>query len=77
MKKAIHLSSALDMLNKGQRVDLSVVSLKGRILTCPDVISLRYDHYAGTRTIKFVRSGQKRTIHDVLIVGINDFDVFL
>ena len=38
---------------------------------------LSYDIYAGTRTIKSMRSGEKRTIHDVQIIALNDFDVFL
>ncbi|MDE6317206.1 MAG: hypothetical protein K2L73_02265 [Muribaculaceae bacterium] len=77
MKKAIHISQALAMLNHGERVNLIVVSSKGKLLFFDDVISLSYDTYKGTRSIKFVRSGQIRTIHDVCIVGINDFEVFL
>ena len=77
MTKAIHLSQALAMLNNGQRVNLRVVNLKGQIMEWDDVISLRYDHYKGTRSIKFPRSGQIRTIHDVCIIGIDDFEVFL
>ena len=77
MKKAIHITQALAMLNRGTPVDLRVVTGKGTILSCEKVISLRYDHYAGTRTIKFTRSGQIRTIHDVCIIGIDDFDVYL
>lgn len=77
MDKSIHISQALAMLNSGQRVSLMVVTTKGKINTYEDVISLSYDHYVGTRSIKFLRSGQIRTIHDVLIVGIDDFEVFL
>lgn len=77
MSNAIHMSQALAMLNNGQRVSLRVVTTKGKILECEDVVSLRYDWYQGTRSIKFVRSGQIRTIRDACIIGINDFDVFL
>ncbi|MDE5988962.1 MAG: hypothetical protein K2H17_06155 [Duncaniella sp.] len=77
MKKAIHISQALAMLNNGQRVSLHVVTVKGKLMEWQDVISLSYDRYKGTRSIKFVRSGEIRTIHDVCIVGIDDFDVFL
>lgn len=77
MKKAIHISQALAMLNSGERVSLRVVSVKGKILSWEDVISLSFDRYKGTRSIKFVRSGQIRTIHDVCIIGIDDFDVYL
>lgn len=77
MKKAIHLSQALAMLNKGERVSIRIITVKGKLMECEDVISLSYDRYKGTRSIKFMRSGQIRTIHDVCIVGINDFDVYL
>ena len=42
-----------------------------------NVVSLRYDYYAGTRTIKILHNGRKRTIHDVCIIAIDDFEVFL
>lgn len=74
---AIHISQALAMLNNGRRVTLRVVSTKGKFIECEDVVSLRYDRYKGTRSIKFLRSGAIRTIHDVCIVGIDDFDVYL
>lgn len=77
MKKAIHISQALAMLNHGERVALKVISVKGKLMECHDVISLSYDRYKGTRSIKFVRSGEIRMIHDVCIVGIDDFDVYL
>lgn len=77
MKKALHISQALAMLNSGQRVSLSVITVKGKLMKCEDVISLSYDRYKGTRSIKFVRSGEIRTIHDVCIVGIDDFNVYL
>lgn len=77
MKKALHISQALAMLNHGQRVSLSVITVKGKLMVYEDIISLSYDRYKGTRSIKFVRSGEIRTIHDVCIVGIDDFDVFL
>lgn len=77
MRDAIHISQARKMLDSGQKVDLYVVRKNGTLLEAKDVVSLRYDFYAGTRTIKFLRSGKKRTIRDCLIIGINDFDVFL
>ena len=77
MKKAIHMSQALAMLGNGERVSLRVVSVKGKLMEWNDVISLSFDRYKGTRSIKFLRSGKIRTIHDVCIVGIDDFDVYL
>jgi hypothetical protein len=77
MRSALHISQARKMLDSGQKVDLYVVKKNGTILEAKEVVSLRYDFYAGTRTIKFLRSGKKRTIRDCLIIGINDFDVYL
>lgn len=77
MKKAIHISQALAMLNSGNRVSLRIITTKGKLMVADDVVSLSYDRYKGTRSIKFMRSGQIRTIHDVCIVGIDDFEVFL
>lgn len=77
MNKAIHISQALAMLNSGSRVSLRIITTKGKLMVADDVVSLSYDRYKGTRSIKFMRSGQIRTIHDVGIVGIDDFEVFL
>ncbi len=65
------------MLDSGRPVSLSYVKKNGQIMNVDNVVSLRYDYYAGTRTIKLLRNGQKRTIHDVCIISIDDFEVFL
>lgn len=75
--QALHLTQALAMLNAGSPVSLRVVTARGRIMPADNVISLSYDRYKGTRSIKFLRSGKIRTIHDVCIIAINDFDVYL
>lgn len=77
-RRAIHISQARKMLDHGEPVDLTVVKLKDGSLTLfKKVVSLRYDYYKGTRTIKSLISHQIRTIHDVCIIAINDFEVFL
>ena len=75
--QALHLTQALAMLYAGSPVSLRVVTARGRIMPADNVISLSYDRYKGTRSIKFLRSGKIRTIHDVCIIAINDFDVYL
>ncbi|MYM13731.1 hypothetical protein [Muribaculum intestinale] len=77
MSNTIHISQARKMLDSGQRVSLVAVKKNGSLLTADDVISLHYDFYSGTRTIKFLRSGQKRLIRDCCLIRINDFEVFL
>lgn len=77
-KKGLHISQARKMLEHGQPVDLTVVRLKnGALIRYDNAVSLRYDYYKGTRTIKLLNSGEIRTVHDVCIIGIDDFEVFL
>lgn len=77
MNSAIHISTARKMLDAGQPVTLIYVKKNGQIMTAKNVVSLRYDFYSGMRTIKLLHNGRKISIHDVCIIGINDFDVFL
>lgn len=77
MNSAIHISQARQILDSGKPVSIAVVKKNGQIMTADNVVSLRYDYYSGTRTIKFLRSGEKRTIRDACLISINDFDVFL
>lgn len=77
MNSAIHISVARRMLDAGQPVSLTYVKKNGQIITLKNAVSLRYDFYTGMRTIKLLHNGQKKSIHDVCITGINDFEVFL
>ena len=75
--QSIHISQARRILDKGKPVNLRVVTSKGTVMEADNVVSLRYDYYGGTRTIKWLASGQIRTIRDVCIIGLNDFEVYL
>lgn len=77
MNNAIHISTARKMMDSGQPFSLTYVKKNGQIFSAKNVVSLRYDFYSGVRTIKMLHNGQKRSIHDVCIIGIDDFDVFL
>ncbi|MGN0238276.1 MAG: hypothetical protein ACI4AK_09385 [Lepagella sp.] len=77
MTKYLHISQARAMLDSGEPVTLVYCKQNGAVITAENVVSLRYDFYTGMRTIKFLRNGQIRSIHDCLILGINDFEVFL
>lgn len=77
MNSAVHISTARKMLDTGQPVSITYVKKNGQILKAQNVVSLRYDFYTGMRTIKLLHNGQKKSIHDVCIIGINDFEVFL
>lgn len=77
MRQSLHISQVRRILDRGDRVSLLIVKKNGSLMRAVDVVSLSYDIYAGTRTIKYMRSGEKRTIHDVQIIAINDYDVFI
>lgn len=80
MRQSLHINLARKLLDKGQPVTMTVVKKDGSLLEVTKdnpVVSLSYDVYTGLRTVKFLRSGQKRTIRDCMIVAIDDFDVFL
>lgn len=80
MRSSIHINEARKILDKGDPVRMSVVKKDGSILDITDenpVVSLSYDFHTGLRTVKFLRSGAKRTIRDCMIIAINDYDVFL
>ena len=77
MNDAVHITTARAMLDRGEPVKLRYVKRNGSVIDMEDAVSLRYDFYKGTRTVKFLRSGEKRTIRDVCIIGINDMEVFL
>lgn len=75
--QAIHITTAQQMMLRPDPVDLIVWKSDGSLLSYPNVISLKYDFYAGTRRIKFLSSGQIRTVRDVTIAKINGLEVFL
>lgn len=75
---ALHISQVRKMLDTGKPVDLRIVKLKdGSVYEAKDAVSLTYDYYKGTRTIKCLRSNRKMTIHDVCIIGANEYEVFI
>lgn len=77
MNDAVHITTARAMLDRGEPVKLRYVKRNGSVIVMEQTVSLRYDFYKGTRTVKLLRSGEKRTIRDVCIIGINDMEVFL
>lgn len=74
---SIHITDARRILDKGQPVSLTVIKKDGSLMEVADAVSLRYNFRAGTRTIKLLASRQLRTIRDVMIIRINDLEVYL
>lgn len=80
MHSAIHINEARKILDRGDPVTMVITKKDGSLLHITrdnPAVSLSYDVYTGLRTIKFLRSGQKRTVRDCLILSVNDFDIFL
>lgn len=77
MARSVHITTARQMLNSGDPVDISVWRSDGSILELRNVISLRYSFYGGWRNIKLLQSGQMRKIRDCCIFRVNGLEVFL
>lgn len=77
MARSVHITTARQMLNSGDPVDITVWKSDGSILELRNVISLRYSFYGGWRNIKLLQSGQMRKIRDCCIFRINNLEVFL
>lgn len=75
---SIHITTARRILDSGKPVSLTFVKkTNGAVVTMDSAVSIKYDFNSGRRIMKNLRNGQKRTIYDVLIIGLDDFDVFL
>lgn len=77
MQNSIHISTALHMLSAPEPVDLTVVTKSGEVRTYKRVVGLKPQHYAGSRNIKFLESGEIRKIRDCLILAVNGLEVFM
>lgn len=74
---ALHISAVREMLSRGETVSLKVLTAKGETRVYEDCVSLRYNHRAGCRNIKLLRSGEIRKIKDILIVECNGLEVYI
>ena len=77
MAHSVHITTARQMLNSGDTVDISVWKSDGSILELHNVISLRYNFYGGWRNVKILSSGEMRKIRDCCIFRVNGLEVFL
>ena len=77
MPKAVHLTTAQQMLQMPDPVDLTVLNKDGQLLCLNNCIGLKYTPYTGTRRVKMLNSGQIRQIRDCLIIEINGMPVFM
>ncbi len=77
MARSVHISTARQMLNSGDPVDISVWKSDGSILNLSNAVSLRYSYYGGWRNMKLLNSGEMRRVRDACIFAINGLEVFL
>ena len=77
MAHSVHITTARQMLNSGDPVDISVWKSDGSILELHNVISLRYNFYVGWRNVKILSSGEMRRVRYCCIFRINGLTVFL
>lgn len=77
MPQPIHISTARKILSAPEPVDLEFWTAKGEIQKFHGCVSLKQNHYAGTRNIKILASGQIRRVRDCCIFRINGCEVFL
>ena len=75
----IHLSTARKIMQHGE-FSLSWLTQSGEQRHADRAVSLKYDFATGTRTIKILFDDQPpkiKRIRDVLIIGINDVEVYV
>lgn len=75
--KSIHISTAREIINAGDPVDISVWKKGGAVMHLENVVSLRYSFYGGWRDVRLLSSGQTRRIRDCCIFMVNGLEVFL
>lgn len=74
---SIHISTARLILNRPDPVDIQLWTRSGEIQSWQRCISIRYDHYKGTRKFKNLGSGQIRQCRECCIFNLNGMEVFL
>ena len=75
--QAIHLKQALQMLNSGRPVTLRVLTATGELHVYEQCVGLAHPPKRPWRNVRLRQSGQIRKIRDILIIGIDDFEVFI
>lgn len=74
---AIHISTARLMLNRPEPVDIRLWTRTGEIQEWRRCISIKYDHYKGTRKFKLLDSNQIRQMRECCLFELNGMEVFL
>ena len=75
--QSIHISTARLILNRPEPVDIRLWTRSGEIQTWHRCISIKYDHYKGTRKFKLLDSNQIRQMRESCLFELNGMEVFL
>ena len=75
--QSIHISTARLMLNRPDPVDIRLWTRSGEIQEWRRCISIKYDHYKGTRKMKLLDSGQIRQMRECCLFELNGMEVYL
>ncbi|MCC8120351.1 MAG: hypothetical protein LIP09_16650 [Bacteroidales bacterium] len=77
MARSVHISTARQMLNSGDPIDISAWKVNGSIMYLTNAVSLRYNCYVECRNVKLLSSDEMRRIRDVSIFSINGLELIL
>ena len=75
--QSIHISTARLILNRPEPVDIRLWTRSGEIQTWQRCISIKYDHYKGTRKFKLLDSNQIRQMRECCLFELNGMEVLL
>ena len=75
--QSIHISNARRMLNRPEPIDIRLWTRSGEIQEWKRCISIKYEHYKGTRKMKLLDSNQIRQCRECCIFEINGMEIFL
>ncbi|MBR4390089.1 MAG: hypothetical protein IKT00_13075 [Prevotella sp.] len=75
--QSIHISTARLMLNRPEPVDIRLWTRTGEIQEWRRCISIKYDHYKGTRKFKLLDSNQIRQMRECCLFELNSMEVYL
>lgn len=73
----IHINAARKMLDAGEPVSLEFMTEDGEIVELDDAVCISSYFRGGFRRMKAQGSGEIRTVHDCMIISINDEEVYL
>ena len=77
MAHSIHISTLRKMLKAGDPVHIKLWTKNGEIQEWKRCISIKYEHYKGTRKMKLLDSNQIRQCRECCIFEINGIEVYL